>query len=235
MEHNYINGFSTQRTQIELVLCSASPRRNDLMKLCGLPFRTAVSATDERGIAAAVMGGDDGKVSPATAASLSLALATAKAEAVRRIEQPEQPCIYIGSDTVVHHREMILGKPTDADEANAMLSDLCGHEHSVFTAVAFLASHPDLPELAHSPADSFVRRTRVRFRILDQIQENLIKKYVAGGSPFDKAGGYGIQDEGALLIDSIRGDFYTVMGFPIAEVYRRLIKLLDGPPFNESC
>lgn len=235
MDHNYVNGFSTQRARVELVLCSASPRRNELMKLCDLPFRAAVSATDERAVTEAVIGDDNGKISSATAASLSLALATAKAEAVRRIEQPDHACIYIGSDTVVHHCEAILGKPADATEANAMLSDLCGHEHSVFTAVSFVASHPDLPALIHTPADSFVSRARVRFRRLDQIQENLIKKYVAGGSPFDKAGGYGIQDEGALLIDGIRGDFYTVMGFPIAEVYRRLIKLLDALPFNGSC
>jgi septum formation protein len=105
-----------------------------------------------------------------------------------------------------------LGKPRDPEEARSMLRALSGREHVVHTAYA-------AADGAHGMEFSGSRSTRVRFASLD---DESIAAYVASGDPFDKAGGYGIQGRGAALVESIDGDFYTVMGFPLGDFVRRL-------------
>lgn len=150
--------------------------------------------------------------------------------------------IVIGSDTVVVTEEEILGKPKDEADARRMLTKLSGRTHRVYTGVAILKKCDGENSVAtnsQSSKDGFDAFTGagtqsrvfsafadVKFHVLDDLQKDLIERYIATGSPMDKAGAYGIQDEGALLIDSISGDYYAVVGLPVAQVNRVLQTLL---------
>ena len=141
--------------------------------------------------------------------------------------------IVIGSDTVVVTDDEILGKPSDEADARRMLTKLSGMTHRVYTGVAILkkcAGGSGVGECADGEDNVqsrvFSAFADVRFHDLDSIQKEEIERYIAGGSPMDKAGAYGIQDEGALLIDSISGDYYAVVGLPVSRVNRELRNLL---------
>ena len=156
--------------------------------------------------------------------------------------------IVIGSDTVVVTEDEILGKPSDEADARRMLTKLSGRTHRVYTGVAILKKCADGSVSGGSGAGCkgseggagcksidgnsevqsrcFSAFADVKFHDLDELQAKEIERYIAGGSPMDKAGAYGIQDEGSLLIDSIAGDYYAVVGLPIARVNRELRDLL---------
>ena len=109
--------------------------------------------------------------------------------------------------------DVIFGKPQDRDDAVRMLSLMSGRVHVVATGVALFAGHKKR---------LFTEETRVEFNELDAYQKTLIDDYCDGGSPFDKAGAYGIQDKGALLIKKIDGDYSNVVGLPVARLAREL-------------
>lgn len=184
-------------TSPPLVLASASPRRRLLLEQLGLRFEVAVAAVDE-----AVLPGETGP-----AHVRRLALAKARAVAARRPD-----ALVVGGDTVVTIDGDILGKPADEPEAVAILLRLQGHEHRVETGVAVVG--PSGEEAAD------VVGAEVRFRSFDR---KLAEAYVATGEPLDKAGAYGIQGMGAALVESIRGDYFAVMGLPVS----RLVVLLE--------
>ncbi|MBR6254137.1 MAG: septum formation protein Maf [Clostridiales bacterium] len=148
----------------------------------------------------------------------SLAEAKAKAALDNLEWSSDEAPLVIGSDTIVVTEDEILGKPDDEADARRMLTILSGKTHRVYTGVAILSK-----DLENRVFSAFAD---VRFHDLDDMQKDLIEKYIATGSPMDKAGAYGIQDEGALLIDSISGDYYAVVGLPIAQVNRELRKIL---------
>ena len=104
----------------------------------------------------------------------------------------------------------------DSHDAYNMLKNLAGQVHRVYTGVSIVG--PDFE-------DSFVSIAQVKFHNLDPAMDQIIKDYIATGSPMDKAGSYGIQDMGALLVEYIEGDYYTIMGLPIGQVYRKLNSL----------
>lgn len=184
--------------RVPLVLASRSPRRRQLLERLQLPFSVHPSDTDE------VI--PDG-TSPADAVRL---LARQKAEAVA----PAHPdALTLGADTIVVLDDAVLGKPTDADAATAMLRKLSGRSHTVFTGIA----------LVHAETGRAVEAfesTEVTFAPLRPAE---IASYVRTGSPLDKAGAYGIQDDaGALLVEGVRGDYYNVVGLPLHRLYRTL-------------
>lgn len=156
----------------------------------------------------------------ANAEKMCRALAEAKARAtLNRLEwSSDEAPLVIGSDTVVVTEDEILGKPKDEEDARRMLTSLSGRTHRVYTGVAILSEGME-NRIFSAFAD-------VKFHDLDKMQEDLIESYIKTGSPMDKAGAYGIQDEGALLIDSISGDYYAVVGLPVAQVNRELRKSL---------
>jgi len=178
---------------VPVVLASASPRRRDLLALLGLVFDVAPANVDESW--------RNGEL-PAVHAER---LAREKAAAASRAGS-----VTIAADTIVVVDGDILGKPRDRAEAAAMLRRLGGREHVVHTAIAVSFG---------GRMASGVEATRVWFRALD---EPTIEAYIATGEPLDKAGAYGIQGFGAVLVERIEGDYFTVMGLGLA----RLVDLL---------
>ncbi len=176
------------------MLASRSPRRAELLKNMGLSFEIMTPLVDED-----ISIEDPGK--------LARILAVKKAESVLE-KIPEG--IVIGADTIVYHRGKVLGKPANAREAVRMLSSLSGSTHQVFTGFTII-------HVGHDRISS-VEMTRVTFRTLESWE---IKDYVDSGSPFDKAGAYGIQDK-AFLVESIDGCYFNVIGFPVVRFYEAL-------------
>ncbi len=182
-----------EESAVPLVLASASPRRRELLGLLGLVPEVVPAGIDESWRA-----GEQ----PEPHAER---LAREKAAAVRR-----DGAAVVAADTIVVVDGDILGKPVDAAEAAAMLRRLSGRDHLVHTAMA--ASW-------RGRIASGVETTRVWFRPLD---EATIRAYVATGEPLDKAGAYGIQGYGAVIVEKIEGDYFTVMGLGLG----RLVALL---------
>jgi len=181
-----------------LILASRSPRRIVLLRQIGLD--PAVVPCD-------IPEDFDPSLDPSRNAQV---LALQKA---RCVATEIKDGFVIGADTIVVVDGIMLGKPIDVSDARRMLSLLSGRTHIVVTAFA----------IVERPSDRFVvdvESTRVTFRELppDEIQE-----YIDGGSPLDKAGAYGIQDDyGAVFVTRIEGCFYNVVGLPLARLYTRL-------------
>jgi septum formation protein len=187
-----------------IVLASGSPRRLELLRSLGLVVDVAPSGYEEPELAS---------LAPGDLASYH---AAEKLRAVLRKREPRPNDVpALAADTVVDLDGVALGKPRDAQEAARMLQMLSGREHVVHTAFALA-----IPGCAERTAER--GSTRVRFYPLDADE---ISEYVASGEPFDKAGAYGIQGRAASLIEAIDGDFYTVMGLPLARVIRALRRL----------
>lgn len=181
-----------------VVLASASPRRKELLTLAGIEYKVKVSGCDE-----AVPFG-----TPADEAVKILS--HRKAYAVLGL--CEKGDVVIAADTVVAVDGDILGKPADEDEAYTMLSRLSGRRHTVYTGVTITDGERD---------SCFSESTEVVFYELTDAEK---KKYIATGEPFDKAGGYGIQGRGCVLVEKIDGDYFNVMGLPVAKTVRELDK-----------
>ena len=179
----------------KIILASASPRRKELMELAGYDFE--------------VICADIVEVVPEEAMPqevvMSLALQKAQAVAAEHKE-----AVVSGSDTGGALDGKILGKPHSEQEACEMLRSLSGRTHKVFTGVAIVCG---------GKVKNFFDETDVEFYSLG---DDEIKKYVATGEPTDKAGAYGIQGKGSVLVKRINGDFFSVMGLPIAKLYREM-------------
>lgn len=171
-----------------IILASQSPRRTALLTMLGLPHAIEPADIDESA--------RPGELPEA----LALRLARAKAGLVAA-RQPGR--LVLGADTLVVLDGAVLNKPGSPKEAEAMLTQMGGREHRVVTAVA-LARDREIWDR--------VDVTRVWFRALDP---EMIRAYVATGEPLDKAGGYGLQGYGAMLVERIDGDYFGVIGLPI--------------------
>ena len=192
------------RTLSRIVLASASPRRLALLRSLGLTVEVTVSGYEE----------GQSQV-PLTPAELASYHAGEKLAAVTGRQGAAFDVPVVAADTVVDLDGIALGKPRDASEAVSMLARLSGREHLVHTAFALA-----VPGVA---ARTLERTTTVvRFYPLEPDE---IAEYVATGEPFDKAGAYGIQGRAASLVESIDGDFYTVVGLPLAGLIRALRRL----------
>ena len=189
---------------MKFILASQSPRRKELLSRVVSDFDVRVSHVEE--------------VVPAglQPQEVVMHLAKIKAEAVARelgLEQPAQRFAVIGADTVVALDYQIMGKPKDRADCVRMLSALSGREHAVYTGVAVVVD---------GPTESFYERTAVRFL---QLSDEEINWYASLDEPYDKAGAYGIQGYGSLLVEGICGDYFNVMGLPVASLRRRLLSL----------
>jgi septum formation protein len=196
-----------------LILASASPRRADLLAQVGIPYEVHVSDVAEE---ADLPGVPPAEVAETHARDKALDVAA---------QRPGR--LVLGADTVVVLDGRVLGKPEDAADAQRMLRALSGRGHAVITAVAFALGEQGSGE----PAPRLVAlehvRTQVQFRTLD---EDEIEAYVASGEPMDKAGGYGIQGRGALLVREIAGCYFSVVGLPLSRTWELLRDLGHGIP-----
>ena len=123
-------------------------------------------------------------------------------------EKTEHDALILAADTVVVLEDVILGKPKDEADAFAMLTRLSGRWHRVLTGIAVLDTQT-------GTCRTEVEETKVEFR---QLSETEIRRYIATGEPMDKAGAYGIQDKGALLVKGIQGDYFNVVGLPLCRL-----------------
>jgi septum formation protein len=189
-----------------LILASQSPRRRLLLKQIGLKFSVRPSSVPEDVL--------DHESPEQNVKRIALAKALKVARRVKR-------GIVVGADTIVVLGNEILGKPRSAGEAKRMLRKLSGRQHVVYTGFALVDA-----STGRKIVD--VERTKVKFRKLNAVE---IDEYVASGSPMDKAGAYGIQDDyGAVFVERVEGCFYNVVGFPLTRFYldlRRFVRALN--------
>lgn len=184
-------------TNQKLVLASASPRRKELLAMLEVPFDIVTSDVEETSVQATTM------------QEYVKGVALLK---TRDVAKKVPTATVIGADTIVVFDNELLHKPTTREEAISHLSRLSGTSHAVMTAVAIL--EPNGQET------TFVEETTV---IFNKLSQPLIEAYVASGDPFDKAGGYGIQTAGTLLVERIEGDYNNVVGLPLAALFTQLV------------
>ncbi len=191
----------------KIILASGSPRRKEILEQVGVKF-TVLSSDKEEIIT---------KEKPE---EIVKELAGVKARDIA--EKVEGKAIIIGADTMVAIDGQVLGKPKNEVDARAMLQMLQGNRHQVYTGV-FVIIKSDVKRDEFNAAEdiiiSFAEKTEVWVYPMKRKQ---IDKYIATGEPFDKAGAYGIQGKFAVNIEKIEGDYYNIVGFPIAKLYTRL-------------
>lgn len=198
---------------MKLVLASGSPRRREILEELGYAFEVQTADFEESTVSLAV---------PETGVQ-TLALGKAKAAALS--VTVTEPTLFLGSDTVVALNDVVMGKPGSEEEAKEMLQNLSGKTHTVYTGVALVEKSPEGTILSE---ETFAEATKVRFF---DLSDEEIAWYVSTGEPMDKAGAYGIQGLGRVLVESIEGDYLTVVGLPAARVYRALKKRGVVPQF----
>lgn len=183
----------------KIILASASPRRKELLETAGAEFEICVADVDESI--------PDGTL-PEDAAQL-----TAQKKALA-VAESHKDSIVIGADTIVVAGNKILGKPRDKADACAMLAMLSGVEHRVITGVCIACG---------DKKTTFAQTSNVKFYDLTAEE---IEAYVATNEPMDKAGAYGIQGKGCVLVEKIEGDYFNIVGLPVARVMREIGKLM---------
>jgi len=180
------------------ILASSSPRRRELLSRVGLDIEVIPSGAEE------IL---DQELPPEI---LVQELALLKAAWVAAKQR--SGCIVLGADTVVAIDGVVLGKPQDAEEARRMLERLSGNTHEVYTGICVI-------DTTDSKSVTAYERTEVKFKELTELE---IEAYIESGEPLDKAGAYGIQEKGALLIEGICGDYFNVVGLPLNRLYSLL-------------
>ncbi len=183
----------------KIILASASPRRRELLETAGAEFEICVADVDES-IPEGTLPEDAAKM---TAEKKALAVA-----------QSHKNDIVIGADTIVVAGDRILGKPKDKADACAMLAMLSGAEHRVITGVCLTCGDKKI---------TFAQVSKVKFYDLTDAE---IEAYVKTGEPMDKAGAYGIQGRGCVLVEKIEGDYFNIVGLPVARVMREIGKIM---------
>uniref|UniRef100_A0A674IZN5 O-methyltransferase C-terminal domain-containing protein n=1 Tax=Terrapene triunguis TaxID=2587831 RepID=A0A674IZN5_9SAUR len=201
-----------------VVLASASPRRQEILTNVGLRFEVVPSWFKET------------LEKSSFAAPYEYAIETAKQKALEvanrmHLKHLRTPDIVIGADTIVTVGKQILEKPVDKQDAYKMLSRLSGKEHSVFTGVAIVHCSSKDNHLETEVTD-FYEETKVKFA---ELSEELLWEYIHSGEPMDKAGGYGIQALGGMLVEYVHGDFLNVVGFPLNHFCKKLAELYYPP------
>ena len=193
-----------------MILASQSPRRRELLSAAGFDLEVVPADIDET------------RLPGEKPVELVGRLASEKTEAVRAsLTSAAGDGLLVAADTIVWMGDEALGKPSDASDATRMLHELSGRTHQVSTGVCALLLNDDATVAARS---RFVETTEVTFWDLTDAE---IDAYVQTGEPLDKAGAYGIQGAGRLLVRGIVGDYCNVVGLPLARLVRELADLTD--------
>lgn len=237
-----------------IILGSASPRRRELLQLMGLEFEVMVSEAEEcyQSILPQDIVKELALRKAQNVAELLVAKHTTKTSGgrflVEQASRKEEACVVIGADTIVVRDGQILGKPKSQEEAFEMLKSLQGRAHEVYTGVALLeysaegtviAKHTTEPgsdrflDARHTTETSggnflvrvnHAEETKV---FVHEMDDKEIREYISTGEAMDKAGAYGIQGRFATYIDRIEGDYYNVVGLPVAYLYQQLKEVLS--------
>ena len=178
-----------------LILASKSPRRRELLSMLGIDFIIETADIDET---------MDPALTPAQA------VATVCEKKAAAVAQNHPADLILAADTIVVVDGRILGKPHSENAAQAMLRSLSGRQHTVMTGFCLWQN---------GVAETHVEQTRLEFKPLSDAE---IDAYVATGSPMDKAGAYGIQDQAAVFVRRLEGDYYNVMGLPLCALVQGL-------------
>ncbi len=186
-----------KKKKIKLTLASGSPRRIELLKMLGYEFKIIPSQIEE-------------KINP----HLSPIQNAKKLSRLKALDVASKISdgVVIAADTMVVLGGKILGKPKNKKEAREILKKLSGKEHQVITAIAVVG-------VRTKKTLQDVVITKVRFR---KFNKNLIERYITSEESLDKAGAYGIQGKGSLLIESIEGDYFNVIGLPLSALAESL-------------
>lgn len=195
-----------------VVLASASPRRLEILRNVGLRFEVVPSWFKETLDKSLFKAPHEYAVETAK----QKALEVARRMPIKHLKTPD---IVIGADTIVTVDGMILEKPVDKHDAYRMLSSLSGKEHSVYTGVAIVLCHDKENEEVDYQLIEFYEETKVKFA---DLSEDMLWEYINSGEPMDKAGGYGIQALGGMLVEYVHGDFLNVVGFPLNHFCKQL-------------
>ena len=185
---------------MSIILASQSPRRRELMEKAGFEIEIRPSDADEN----IEFNGNPGEY--------VCKLAEIKGDAVKS----DKGDIVLSADTIVTIDGEILGKPHSPMEAVEMLRKLSSRTHSVYTGCCIRKDEGK---------EIFYEKSDVTFF---ELSDEEIQSYVASGEPFDKAGGYGIQGKGCILVEKIVGDYYNIVGLPIAKVYQYIKKEIES-------
>lgn len=183
-----------------IVLASKSPRRRDLLEQVGLKSVRVIPASGEEKV--------DEELPPARLVGV-----LSKKKALEVAKKVDDDDIVIAADTVVVFDGVVMGKPKDDTDAFAMLATLSGNVHTVYTGVTVACGDELL---------TAVEETEVKFR---ELSSDEIEAYIRTGEPEDKAGAYGIQGAGALLVERVEGDYYNVVGLPLCRLSSMLKQL----------
>ncbi|MFW6007358.1 MAG: Maf family protein [Halanaerobiales bacterium] len=187
----------------KIVLASSSPRRKELLNQLGLDFTIIPGNINEEKYI---------NFSPENTV-VSLAQAKVK-DAAGLVEDT----VIIGADTIVVYEDEIIGKPENEKEAKKILLKLSGNKHEVYTGLAVMSTFEDKVLVECDVTEVYMRK----------LSKEQINNYIKSGEPLDKAGSYGIQGIGGILVEEIRGSFYTVVGLPI----HKLALMLDEFSIN---
>lgn len=179
----------------KLILASASPRRKQLLEQAQLKFSVSTNTVDEN---------------VAETLFPNQVVETLALRKANDVFSAHDDCVVIGADTIVSINGIILGKPKDESDVTEMLQLLSGNDHDVYTGVAIISKEKTIV---------FHEKTVVTFW---ELTESEIEAYLATGEPFDKAGSYGIQGIGSLLVKKIQGCYFNVVGLPLARTVREL-------------
>lgn len=197
MSHSIHKGIQ----QYPIILASNSPRRREILTQVDIPYTVMVSEIEE-------------VITKQEPEQVVMELASQKAmDVAKKVEEGT----ILAADTVVSIHGKILGKPKSEEDAYAMLMELSNCAHSVFTGVCIISKK----EGVIVDNNCFYEETNVYMR---EIEEEEVLEYIKSNEPFDKAGSYGIQGRAAAFIERIEGDYYNVVGLPIARVVKELKK-----------
>jgi len=192
---------------MEFILASASPRRKELLQTIGLEFKVVTSDADEGSVSS------EGVPVGIYVQELALIKAAAVAKSVLK----NKKALIIAADTVVTLDGKVLGKPKDAQDAFNMLKSFSGREHEVYTGICLM-------RVSDGKTYCTSQSTKVYFKDLTDEQ---IRAYIATGEPMDKAGAYGIQGKGTVLVSKIDGDYNNVVGLGTSLLCEALKKEFD--------
>ena len=196
----------------DIILASNSKQRKDLLKYIFNEFKIIPAKIDERKLEKDFLDSNFND----NMSRFSELCEKLSYEKCKYVSKKYNNSLIISADTIVFDNNVIFGKPKNIVEARNMLEYLSGKKHIVQTSVTIFFKN-----IYHT----FSVKSYVTFYDLDSLQKRTIESYINTDLPYDKAGGYGIQDNGNFLIKSTKGDFYNIVGLPISKLHRKIIEI----------